>query len=140
MPLITRCLIKAGLASLVCALLIAALLAVPPTLVKLPSAIYALQPVYFHLFMVGWVTQLIFGVAFWMFPKFTKEKPRGSERLGWAVYVLLNLGLILRVLAEPLSTTQPAPVWSMLLVISALCQWFAGAGFVANTWNRVKER
>jgi hypothetical protein len=97
-------------------------------------------PVFFHLFMVGWVAQLIFGIVFWMFPKFTKEQPRGSERLGWFTFASLNLGLLLRVVAEPGQAIQPAQVWSWMLVASAVLQWLAGLAFVLNTWARVKER
>ena len=49
--------------------------------IDLPSELLALSPVYFHLFMVGWVAQLIFGMLFWMLPKYSKEKPRGHEQL-----------------------------------------------------------
>jgi hypothetical protein len=37
------------------------------------------MPVYLHLFMIGWVTQMIFGVAYWMFPRVSKENPRGWD-------------------------------------------------------------
>jgi heme/copper-type cytochrome/quinol oxidase subunit 1 len=89
--------------------------------------------------MVGWVTQLIFGVVYWMFPRYSKEQPRGNERLAWAAYWLLNVGLILRVLGEPLTglgQTAGAP----LLAASAMLQLGAGWAFVINTWGRVKER
>src|SRR5262245_59644781 len=66
-----------------------------------PVALQVLRPVYLHFLFIGWVTQLIMGVGYWMFPKQSKEKPRGSERLGWAVFVLLNCGLLLRALGEP---------------------------------------
>src|SRR5690606_4328602 len=106
----------------------------------LPAAINTLSPVYFHLLMVGWVTQLIFGVVFWMFPKYSPQRPRGSERLGWAAYWLLNAGLLLRVVAEPGQALAPNPVLGSGLALSAVLQWAAGMAFVANTWNRVKER
>ncbi len=97
-----------------------------------------LTPVYFHLYMVGWVTMLIFGVVYWMFPKYSLERPRGSTRLGWWVYGLLNVGLALRVLGESLA--QPGNGWGWALVVSAALQWLAGTGFVLNTWQRVKEK
>lgn len=98
----------------------------------------ALWPTYLHLLVVGWLTQLIFGVAFWMFPKYSSASPRGHDALGWACFVLLNLGLLLRAVAEPLQAVgRPhAP----LLIASAVAQLLAGWGFVANTWPRVKER
>ncbi len=61
-----------------------------------------LTPVYYHLLLVGWVTQLILGVAIWMFPMFSQAHPRGNVKLTWATYFLLNLGLLLRVVGKPL--------------------------------------
>ena len=139
MPLLTRLFIKAGLLYLVVALLMGSLLLARPVF-DLPSSIAALNPVYLHLFMVGWVTQLIIGIVFWMFPKFSREKPRGNEKLAWAVFFLLNAGLLLRAVGEPLNALNPAAGAGWMLVLSALLQWAAGMGFIANTWARVKER
>lgn len=139
MPPITRTFIKTGLLYFVTALL-ASLLVAGYLPFGLPAWVAGLSPVYFHLFMVGWVTHLIIGVAFWMFPKFTKAQPRGSARLAWAVYGLLNSGLLLRVVAEPGQSVQPRPLWGWLLVLSAGLQWLGGVCFVVNTWPRVKEK
>lgn len=137
MPRLTRFMVKTALVYLVLALLTGLLLGLRPVLHWdwIPTG---LTPAYFHLFMVGWVTMLIFGVVFWMFPKVTQARPRGSEGLGWTVYGLLNAGLILRVLGESLAGL--GSVWALVLVISAVLQWLAGLGFVLNTWARVKER
>lgn len=139
MPLITRYFIKTSLLFFVAALLCGLLLALRP-FVELPAAIAGLTPVYFHLFMVGWVTQIIIGVAYWMFPKFTKEKPRGSEPLAWSTYAFLNVGLLLRTIAEPAIMVQGLPIWGWLLALSAFLQWLGGVAFVVNTWSRVKVR
>ncbi|MCZ7546968.1 MAG: cbb3-type cytochrome c oxidase subunit I [Anaerolineae bacterium] len=93
-----------------------------------------------HLLTVGWLTQLIIGVAYWMFPKYSKARPRGSERLGWATYALLNLGLALRAAGEPLMAAQPGANAGWLLAASAVLQMLAAWAFVANTWARVKSR
>ncbi|HLF29065.1 MAG TPA: hypothetical protein VJG32_22280 [Anaerolineae bacterium] len=79
MPSLTRLFIKTALAYFVAALLTGVVVAARPAL-GLPLALAALTPVYFHLRMVGWITQLIFGVGHWMFPKFSREQPRGSDR------------------------------------------------------------
>jgi hypothetical protein len=139
MPALTRWYLKSALIFFVLALLVAFLQA-GQRVVAAPAFIAALGPVYFHLFLVGWVTQLIFGVVFWMFPKYSIEKPRGSEPLGWATFWLLNTGLILRTVGEPVMTTQPSLLAGWLLVISAVLQWLAGIFFFANTWGRVKEK
>jgi len=121
----------------IAALVIAVLLAVQAPL-NLPSAMGSLMPVYFHLFMVGWITLFIFGVIYWMFPRFSKERPRGSERLAWATYGLINVGLILRVIGEPVNALQPQAGFGWLLALSAILQWLGGMAFVLNTWGRVK--
>jgi cbb3-type cytochrome oxidase subunit 1 len=139
MPPITRLFVKTSLVYLVAALLAGFLLALRP-LLALPALVNGLTPVYFHLFMVGWVTQLIVGVAYWMFPKWSKELPRGHDALALTTFWLLNLGLLLRVVAEPAQTVNAWPGWGWLIVVAALLQWLAGLAFVANTWRRVKEK
>ena len=139
MPPLARWFVRTALAYFVAALVVGVGLMLRLT-VDLPPGIAALQPVYFHLLVVGWVSQLIFGVVYWMFPKHSAERPRGSERLGWATYWLLNVGLALRVVGEPLVALQPGPGPGGLLAASAILQLLAGWAFVANTWGRVKER
>jgi hypothetical protein len=139
MPPLTRWFIKSALLFFVAALIVGLALAAN-SVWRISAWLAALGPIYFHLFLVGWITQLIFGVVFWMFPKWSTQHPRGSDSLGWATFWLINLGLLARVVSEPLHTLQPAPLWGWLLVGSALLQWLGGMAFVANTWNRVKEK
>lgn len=139
MPSLTRWFIKSSLVYIVAALSAGLALAARIPL-NLPSSLATLGPIYFHLLMVGWVTQLIFGVVYWMFPKYSQDRPRGSVALGWATFGLLNAGLILRLVGEPLQTLHPQRIWGWLLAISALSQWLAGLGFVYNSWARVKGR
>jgi len=139
MPPLTRWFIKSAFIFFVAAMAVR-VLQTAGVLTDLPPFINALGPVYFHMFLVGWVTQLIFGVVFWMFPKYTQEDPRGSDRLGWSTFWLINIGLGLRVIAEPMNTLNPDTGWGWLLAISAILQWLAGLGFVINTWARVKAK
>ena len=97
-----------------------------------------LRPTDVHLLVVGWISQLIFGVAYWMFPRPLPGGPRGSERLGWAAFILINLGLLLRVVGEPLYASGRDT--GALLAVSAACQLAAGWAFVLNTWPRVRGR
>jgi hypothetical protein len=139
MPSLTRFYIKSALFYLALALLLAVVLALPDS-VPVPNFVAFMTPAFFHLFLVGWVTQMIFGVIYWMFPIITRAQPRGNERLGWITYLLLNAGLLLRVVGEPLMSMQPGAAASWLLVLSALLQWLAVVLFVVLTWPRVKER
>jgi hypothetical protein len=139
MPRLTRYFIKTALIYLAAALLLGLLLALRST-VDLPAELLALSPVYFHLFMVGWIAQLIFGMLFWMLPKYSKEKPRGHEQLAWTAYILINVGLILRVIGEPLNAVRSDLGASWLLALSVLLQLIGGWAFIVAAWPRVKER
>ena len=139
MSTLARWYVRTALAYLVASLVIGVILAARDVVI-VPPLVGALTPVYFHLFMVGWATQTIFGVAYWMFPRLSRERPRGSESAGVATYALLNLGLLLRAAAEPLHMLGPGSGWGSLVVLSAVLQWLSGLLFVANTWGRVKER
>jgi hypothetical protein len=139
MPTITRTMIKTALAYALAGTLLSALwlvhLAQP-----LHPLISHLQPTAIHLIVVGWLTQLIFGVAIWMFPPWSKEQPRGPSALGWSCYGMLNAGLVLRLLAEPLNSYQSMPLWGWLLAISAALQVVAVWLFVALVWSRVRAK
>ena len=139
MPPLTRWHIKSAFIYLAAAMLLGIGLAMG-AVVQIPNWLSYLSPSFFHLIMVGWVTQMIFGVIFWMFPIVTRARPRGSERLAWATYILLNVGLLLRVLCEPLNAMNPRGVWGWGLVVSAVLQWLAAVIFVYNSWYRIKER
>ena len=132
MPFLTRTFIKTAVVYFIVALLLGVYMVNRST-----TGIF---PVYIHLFVFGWLTQLIFGVIYWMFPKYSKANPRGSEVLGWVSYSTLNSGLILRAIAEPLHAVQSTDALGFLLVVSAILQWLSGLAFVVNTWPRVKEK
>lgn len=138
MPLITRWFVRTGLVCLLLALAAGVVLAtgvaarVPGTVLVLPF------PTYLHLLTVGWLTNLIFGVALWLFPRHTADSPRGSDALGWTAYAALNGGLLLRLLGEPLLVS--AGGGTSLLLASAGLQLLGAWAFVANIWPRVKVR
>ncbi|MCC7119067.1 MAG: hypothetical protein IT310_11120 [Anaerolineales bacterium] len=132
MPLLTRTLIKTGMICLILALILGIALAL--------GATNGLFPAYIHLLVFGWITQLIFGVVFWMFPKYSLEQPRGSEALGWWMYALLNSGLLMRAALEPIQATRPNAFSGWALVLSAALQFASGVLFVINSWKRVREK
>lgn len=136
MPRLTRWLIRAAIVHFIAALALGIVMQVPAA-ARLPL-MRSIWPAYLHLLAVGWLTQLIFGVAYWMFPRYSADRPRGSGRLGWAGFFLLNGGLIMRVVAEPWHAVTGRG--GTALVVSAALQLFAAIAFVANTWPRVRER
>lgn len=139
MPQLSRYFIKTGLMYMVAAFALSFAVVARPAL-GLPTWLSAFSPVLWHLFVVGWITQLIIGVAYWMFPKITKDNPRGDERFGWMIFVLLNVGLLLRLVFEPLLMLDPEQPFGWTLVTSGVCQLLAGWGVVIALWPRVKLR
>lgn len=139
MPMLSRWFIKTGMIYFVIGLLMGAILLAQPVM-GWSSNVQVLRPVYLHFLFIGWVTQIIMGVGYWMFPKYSKEKPRGNEKLGWVVFVLLNLGLILRAISEPAMVLAPQLGFGWVLALASMCLLLAGWGFIANTWGRIKER
>lgn len=138
MPQLSRWYIRTSLIYLLGSLLVGIPIAFRSAL-SLPPLVGVLGPAYFHLFLVGWIMQLIFGVIFWLFPK-PPNDDLGWERVGWAAWGLLNVGLLLRVLAEPIVVLEPGTPWGWALVLSALMQWLAGMGLIIIVWPRAYSR
>jgi hypothetical protein len=140
MPLLTRIYIKTSFLFLILALLLRVFNVISPLIGVSPGLINSLTAVYVHVFLVGWVTELIFGIAHWMFPKVSRENHYGSSVLTWGTFYLLNAGLILRGIGEPWRVLSGRELAGWLLVVSAVLQWAAGVLFVVNTWQRVKMK
>lgn len=139
MPTLSRWFIKVGMIYLLAGLAIGTVMLLQPVM-GWSAQIQLMRPVYLHFLFIGWVTQLIMGVGYWMFPKYSKEAPRGNEKLGWWVFILLNVGLCLRAIGEPAMLMMPHAAWGWMLAIASLCLLLAGWGFILNTWGRIKER
>lgn len=134
MPSVTRWFVKTSFVHLVLALILGILQSLPTIKVA------AWFPSYLHLLVFGWLTQLIFGIAIWMLPKFSNQRPRGYEWLNWLTYGSLNLGLGLRFAFEPFPMTSWGSWRAIALVSSALLQWLACLIFVGQAWVRVRGR
>jgi quinol-cytochrome oxidoreductase complex cytochrome b subunit len=136
-PPLSRWFIKAGFMALLTGLIVTVVGPSPFAQARgLPGA--ALHLVALHLFTVGWLLQLIAGVAFWLFPRHPTRPPRGDERLGWAAFVSLNLGLLLRAVGEPWHSGYGGPAWPVM--VSAGMQFAAALLITLLLWPRVRER
>lgn len=131
----TRWFLRAGIVSLLAALLL--LLAEGVGLGREFPYVARSAPVSLHLLVMGWLTQLIFGVSFWMFPRHPTRPPRGPESLAWAAFVLLNAGLLLRVAAEP---SAPGTIANPALLVSAILQAMAVLSWSVLIWPRIRPR
>lgn len=130
MPLISRLFIKTGILYFLAA---SSLLIVDTWR---SDGLYWMTPTWLHLFVLGWISHLIFGVAGWMFPKQSKQLPRGRQTLGFVGFGLLNAGLLVRAVWEPWTTTSRP----MALLVSAVAQWLGAVFLVAWIWPRVRGK
>jgi hypothetical protein len=140
MPPLARTFIKLSFGYFIAAFLLGALMALDRWLGigRWLKVVYLSQ---LHLLVVGWLTQLAIGVAYWMFPRFLKEqdaRPRGSDALGWAVLVCLNVGLLARFVFEPLYLLGPQPWLTVVIAISGVLQAAAAVGFGLLIWGRIR--
>jgi len=139
MPRLSRWFLKIGLLYLIGSLLLQVGILLPER-TGLSQIFLPFKPTFFHLFMVGWITEIIIGVSYWMFPGRKAQEGTYWETIGWGIWVLLNVGLLLRFLAEPLLILDPQAIWKWLLVLSAIFQWLGGMGYVLLIWNRVQGK
>lgn len=140
MPPLVRLFVRASFLYFLGAFLLGAFMALDSWLglARWLRAVYLSQ---LHLLVVGWITQLAIGVAYWMFPRFRKEenpKPRGSERLTWAVFVLLNAGLLLRFAFEPFYLMGPSTWLAATVALAGVLQALAALAFAVLIWGRVR--
>jgi hypothetical protein len=144
MPYESRLFIKTGIVLFAVALLLGGLSKLPLLGIK-PGAVLgpiaSAGPAHLHVFMYGWITQIIIGVALWLFPIVDRDNPRGPTWVAYLSWATINLGLAARVVVEPWSTAYaPTTIWDWTLMASALLQTVGGLAFVAAIWPRVKTR
>lgn len=99
--------------------------------------IFVYLPLHVEYLMFGWFLNLIFGVAYWMFPRFTPsrssmDKPRGFVRAAWVSLLLLNLGLAIYTIGQFVGPTNTVRLVGRLVELAAI------ASFMVNLWPRVK--
>jgi hypothetical protein len=98
--------------------------------VPLHPLTWRLLPAHIEFLLFGWTLQLIFGVAFWILPRWQTQ--RGNVQPAWSALLLVNVGIWLVVLTGWLNW----PAWSMLA--GRLLEAAAVAAFAAHAWPRVK--
>lgn len=89
-----------------------------------------------HLFLVGFVTMMIMGVAIWIFPR-----PKGSRYLpvlSEATYWLITLGTIVRGIGEVGASYFQARWLLPLSAIGGIAQGLAILLFILNIWTRIQ--
>ena len=142
MPYETRLFIKTGMACLVLTFAIGAVLLILAAVGR--PAPYVFQVEHAHLGFVGWLVNVVMGVALWMFPldqgRYPRTRGRYSTPLVIWIYLLLNSGLLVRLLIEPTAAFGKLHgAGAALLIAAALAQFLAIALFVATIWSRVRS-
>ncbi len=102
--------------------------------------------------LLGWLTQIIMGVGWWLFPPLPSgprpgadhairkgQQQRGSEPLFWVTFGLLNAGILLGAVGDPLFNWTQAPIYRTLAGLASLFLLAAAVCFVVNVWGRIRE-
>jgi hypothetical protein len=150
MPATSRAAVKASVVYLCLGAMLGALLLVNRW-VPLDPKIASLKSSHAQMLVAGWLTQLIIGVGWWLFPPLATglrsgetrpvrrgQDQRGSEPLFWATVACLNIGILLRAVFEPLYSWTASDVYGFLASISGIFLLLAALGFVVNVWGRVR--
>ncbi len=99
--------------------------------------------VHLHLITVGWLCLFVFGLGFYILPR-VSGRPLHSVPLAVVQFWMLNVGIWLRLVCQPLSATYGIPVsyngpvvWVVLAVVSAALEFLAIGIFAYNVIRTV---
>lgn len=84
-----------------------------------------------HAMLVGWLLNLIFGVAFWILPRLDAHGWRGSPWLVWSASGLLQAALAVLVW----SSVWP---WSAAIAIASSLECLAAIAIAWHCWPRLQ--
>ena len=125
MPRVAAWFVRASLCHLVGGFMLGGLLLASKG-VALPPGLWALRGVHIEMLLVGWMIQLVLGVAIWIFPRFVmRERPRRSAVTAWLAFVLLNAGVVL------------VSLGGILAAAGRVSELAAAASFALHLWGRV---
>ena len=117
--------IRASLCYLIAGFAIGALMLASKGL-SIAMGVWALRAVHIEMLLVGWIIQLVMGVAVWIFPRMgLRRAPRRSVVSAWLAFALLNGGVLL-VSAGP-----------SFFAAGRLLEVAAAASFAVHLWGRV---
>ena len=134
MPRVSRWFIQASLVYLALGFTLGALLLFNKG-IPLTPALVRLLPAHIEFLLVGWVIQLVMGVATWIFPRFgVPRSAYGSETAAWLAFALLNTGVWLA------GAGSLASGWArdVLPLVGRLAETTAAVVFAMNIWARVR--
>src|SRR5438067_11783780 len=134
MPRAARWLIRTSLVYLGLGFTLGAILLINKGLPLGPN-VPRLLPVHIEFLLVGWVIQLVMGVATWIFPRFgVPRSAYGSELATWLAFALVNSG----VWFVAVGSLLPAGAREVLPLIGRLAEAMGAVVFAVDTWPRVR--
>ena len=133
MPPITRWFIKSGMIYFILGIILAFVAELP-----FVNTGALLLPVYLHMLVLGWITQLIIGVSIWMFPRKKHQRKTIQTLPAVLAFWLFNAGLILRFLTEPFIPLYKGKGWMTgVVVLSSLLIFLSALFYLVEIWPRV---
>ena len=94
-------------------------------------AVWMLLPMHIEFDMMGWLVQLVMGIAYWILPRFSNGPARGNERLSWLAFLLINTGILLAASDGIFSIQWISLVGRMLETLALIL-------FAVGNWKRIK--
>lgn len=100
-----------------------------------PDRIYSIMPAHAHINLVGFVSMMIFGVSYHMFPRFA-DRPLYSIKIASLQFTIINIGLLGMVLVFGLADRNGMtyrillPTFGMILTVSF-------GLYTYNTWKTI---
>lgn len=91
-----------------------------------------------HALLVGFVMEMILGVALWLFPRPEKGNVRYSPRAAEAAYWLLTLGTAIRVFGELARPFVTSLALRWLIVLCGAAQTAGLLLFFYTMWPRIR--
>jgi hypothetical protein len=127
-PRVSAWFVRASLCHLVFGFTVGALLLADKGVPFAPE-LWALRPAHVEVLLIGWMVQLVMGVAIWIFPRFAlRRTPQRSAATAWLAFALLNAGVV---------CVAVGGGWGGWAAVGRLGEIGAAASFVAHLWGRV---
>lgn len=138
MPVESRLFVKTSIVALALTFLWGAAMALAEATGHPVNPVWAIE--HAHLAFVGWLVNVVIGIALWMLPlardTFPNTQGRYPAWLPYAVWVSLNVGLVMRICSEP--SVASSNVAAFGLGLSAVLQALAIVLFGIVAWIRTR--
>ena len=130
MPPLSRWFIRASLVYLIFGFTLGGLLLSNKGLGFYPP-IWRWLPAHIEFLFLGWMVQVVLGIAYWILPRLTGSAPHGDERLAFIAFVMLNLGICL-IVAQSIFLVEG------LSLVGRISESLGAVLFLAAVWQRIK--